>query len=138
MKNVSLFGFITLILNLVSFTSCSSDNESEPLEEARYYVKYEVEFKTQHTNTEKNISFTTDKGSEKISFTEWTKTLSWEGTYGPVSKDFIASIDCSVPSYSYSSEIHARIYLCREKEPFVIKAEGKGKYILSLQSKIDF
>ena len=130
------FLFLTTILSL---TSCSSSEDSEiPQEEARYYVKYEVSFKTQHTNTTKDIKFTTEKGIEKISFTEKTKTLSWEGTYGPVNKDFIASISCNVPSYSYSSEIHARIYLSREKEPFVIKAEGTEEYSLGLQTKIDF
>ena len=128
--------------------SCSPENDPEildpeysevqPAEKPRYYVKYEVTFSTQHTNTIKNLIFTTDKGTENKSFTEWTKTKSWEGTYGPVDKDFVATLTCSVPDYDYNSEIHARIYLSREKEPFVIKAEGSGKYSLSLQSKIDF
>ena len=127
------------------FASCSTENEPEslqiqeqPTEKTRYYVKYEVTFSTQHTNTTKNISFTTEKGTETVSFTEWTKTKSWEGTYGPVDKEFKASISCVVPNYTYDSEIHARIYLSRDKEPFVIKAEGNGKYSLALQTKIDF
>ena len=131
--------FTLFVSNILLFASCSASDDSEiSQEEARYYVKYEVSFTTQHTNTVKNISFTTENGTEKMSFTEKKKLLSWEGTYGPVDKDFIASISCNVPSYSYSCEIHARIYVCREKEPFVIKDEGTGKYSLNLKYQIDF
>lgn len=142
MNFLRLYGLILLVLGLFLFSSCSTD-ETEPdlsqsVDKSRYYVKYEVTFSTQHVNTVKNVSFTTEKGTEKISFTEWTNTKSWEGTYGPVDKDFKASIDCAVPNYKYESTIHARIYLSRDKEPFVIKAEGSGKYSLSLETKIDF
>lgn len=129
---------------MIFVSSCTTESELDkepeviPEESARYYVKYEVTFHTQHTNTTKNIEFTSDKGKENISFTEWTKSKSWEGTYGPVDKDFIASIKCSVPNYRYDCEIHARIYISREKEPFVIKAEGSGEYSLNLQATIDF
>ena len=131
---------LAIIASLFVMVSCSSGNETPEMPEdtARYYVKYEVDFYTQHTNTVKNIDFTTEKGKESISFTEWTKSKSWEGTYGPVDKKFVASISCTVPDYQYNSEIHARIYLSREKEPFVIKAEGSGKYSLNLQATIDF
>ena len=61
------FLFLTTILSL---TSCSSSEDSEiPQEEARYYVKYEVSFKTQHTNTTKDIKFTTEKGIENANST---------------------------------------------------------------------
>ena len=60
-----------------------------------------------------------------------------EATYGPVSKDFVAQLECSVNNYNYSQTFHARIYICRDKEPFVIKAEDEDKTI-SLKYAIDF
>ena len=137
MKKHRFYSFIILLFGMFILASCSTDDPGFE-EKARYYVKYEVTFKTQHTNTIKNISFTTENSTENISFTEWVKTKSWEGTYGPVDKNFKATINCVVPDYNYDCEIHARIYLSREKEPFVIKSEGIGKYSLFLQANIDF
>ncbi|MBQ1973282.1 MAG: hypothetical protein II222_02900 [Paraprevotella sp.] len=139
----SFYKIAALILGALFFISCSKDDNFEIppsgyVNQTRYYVKYEVSFNTQHVNTVKSISFATENGTESIKFTDWTKTKNWEGTYGPVGKDFKASIRCDVENYSYSSVIHARIYLSREKEPFVIKAEGEGEYSLSLQTNIDF
>ena len=140
MKAYNIYSLIIMMVMIMFVSSCTAESEldKEPEESARYYVKYEVTFHTQHTNTIKNIEFITEKGKENISFTEWTYSKSWEGTYGPVDKNFVASIKCSVPDYRYDSEIHARIYLSREKEPFVIKAEGSGEYSLNLQTTIDF
>lgn len=140
MKITNIYNLIVMMIMTMFVSSCTAESvlDKEAEESARYYVKYEVQFTTQHTNTEKIVSFQTETGPMEISFTEWTKTKSWEGTYGPVDKDFVAYIKCSVPDYKYDSEIHARIYISREKEPFVIKDEGYGKYSLNLQTTIDF
>ena len=131
-----------LVIMALSFLlcACSSDDndtpqkEEEKEEDVRYYVKYEA--KTQHINPIKTIKFTTEEGSKTIELTG-SLTSEWEATYGPVSKDFVAQLECSVNNYNYSQTFHARIYICRDKEPFVIKAEDEDKTI-SLKYAIDF
>lgn len=130
-----------LVIMALSFLlcACSSDDndapqkEEEKEEDVRYYVKYEVTAKTQHINPIKTIKFTTEEGSKTIELTG-SLTSEWEATYGPVSKDFVAQLECSVNNYNYSQTFHARIYICRDKEPFVIKAEDEDKTI-SLKSR---
>ena len=140
MRIHSIYSLIVMMIMTMFVSSCTAESEleKEPEESARYYVKYEVTFTTQHINAEKHFTIMTDKGAEDFTFDEERKTSTWEGTYGPVAKDFVASIKCSVPDYRYSSVIQSRIYISREKEPFVIKAEGTGKYSLNLQATIDF
>lgn len=126
------------ILLLAITSSCSSDNEKtleNELDNTRYYVKYECELNTQHLNIVKTISFTTENGNETINTTD----MSWEGTYGPLKKGTTVHLDCQIPSnYQYSRGNFARIYVSREKEPFVIKAEDSGKHNISLSYTIDF
>lgn len=125
-----------------AFVSCSKDSDKEePVvieEPARYYVKYEVTFETAHINPTRVLKFATEKGIQTINLEQKTKTVTWEGTYGPIEKGFKTSLDCSTPNYAYSSVIHGRIYVCREKEPFVIKAEDEGDHSLLLNYSIDF
>jgi len=139
--------FIGLLL-LLAFTSCSKDDDqtsskdpyseqnNSTKEDTRYYVKYEVTYSTYHVNESRVVKFETEKGMETISLNQQSKTVSWEGTYGPVKEHFVAYIECDTPDYS--STIHARIYVCREKEPFVIKAEGENNKSLYLRYEIDF
>ena len=85
------------------------------------------------------MKFATENGIQTITINQQTNNPSWEGTYGPVDKNFTTSIECSVPNYDWRYSIHAKINVCREKEPFVIKAENESdKKPLSLQYKIDF
>ena len=134
--------FLLGTLLLLAFISCSKSDDNEetvvPQEPARYYVKYEVTYNTQHINAKRTISFTTESGTKTINLETQAKNVSWEGTYGPVDKNFVASLDCDTPGYQYRSTIHARIYVSREKEPIVIKAEGENNTSLFLQYKIDF
>lgn len=133
MKKLLLFGL------LLVFASCSKEDDV-PVEEpvVRYYVKYEVTFTTQHLNAPRNITFTNEEGSQTISITDYAKTITWDRVYGPVDKNFVASLDCNVGSYEYTSNIHAKISMSRDKEPFVIKAEGSNTKSISLRYKIDF
>ncbi len=145
--------FVVLFLTLFLF-SCSKDEVEDktspsdpteqkqedlpaPEESARYYVKYEVSFQTQHINANRVIKFTNENGEQEIKLDERSTIVTWEGTYGPVKKGFMAKLDCSTPSYDYSVSIHARIYICREQEPFVIKAEDTDRFVY-LKYTIDF
>ncbi|MCR5714768.1 MAG: hypothetical protein K6F98_07580 [Bacteroidales bacterium] len=137
MKTIkSLLFFLITIVSAQMLTSCSDDDDDS----ARYYVKYEVTIQTQHVNPDRTISYTDEKGNQTFVNSEWIKLWEWEGTYGPVNKNFVASLDCSTAKYD-DTVIHARIYVSREKEPFVIKAEGTNTLnskSLSLTYKIDF
>jgi len=137
MQDMKKYLLVIMALSFL-FCACSSDNNDAPQEkeEVRYYVKYEVTAKTQHFNPIKTIKFTTEEGSKTIELTGST-TSKWEATYGPVSKDFIAKLECFVNNYNYSRTFHARIYMCRDKEPFVVKAEDEDTTI-SLEYAIDF
>ena len=120
--------------------SCTTDDDENDSSDSsvRYYVKYEVTFNSQHINANRVIKFATENGIQTMTLNQQTSGVSWEGTYGPVSNDFTASIECTTNDYEYRSNIHARIYVCREKEPFVIKAEGQDSKTVSLSYKIDF
>mgnify|MGYP003466296915 FL=1 len=126
------------VLTCLLLCTCSSENEVlATSEDVRYYVKYELEAYTYHKNVPKKITFITDKGKETIELND-AKTHNWEGTYGPVSKGFEAQIIGELTrDYNYEREFHARIYVWREKEPFVIKAEGTGTSV-NLTYEIDF
>lgn len=136
MKRIALLLSLTIVCGL-SFLSCSSGDE--PKGKADYYVKYEVYMRTNHINATKKITVSTDNGVKSYKCSD-SSSFSWEATYGPVSRDFIANLNCTVDngSYAYASEIQARIYICRGQEPFVVKAEGEGKTTLSLNYQIDF
>ena len=121
------------------FIACSSNDEdcnvAEP-EETRYYVRYELKTKAQYTNQSSTLRIATEKGIEEQRFHGGN---SWEATYGPVKKGFKTSISCSMSGGdSRWTNIHARIYVSREKEPFVLKAEGNDGADLSLSYTIDF
>ena len=120
---------LAIIASLFVMISCSSGDGApeNPEDAARYYVKYEVNSKFGYGVTaSQTIKFTTENKA--------STSMNWEGTYGPFKKgDFISlSVSNSI------MDIHGRIYVGRDKEPFVIKAEGSGKKNLNLQTTIDF
>lgn len=115
-------------------TEDQTQNDNQKEEEARYYVKYEIEIKHDRKDDTMSIEFTTDKGKEKVS----GLAENWSGTYGPVKKGFKASLSCSLKTIAYRKELHGRIYVCREKEPFVIKAEDRKDGSLWIYYTIDF
>ena len=143
MKKTLLFFLMALIImGTHMLMSCGDDDKDIATQEesARYYVKYEVKIQTQHINADRTISYTDEKGKHSFTNSEWMKSMEWDGTYGPVDKNFVASLSCQT-AYDDNTQIYARIYVSREKEPFVVKAEGnneKGRCSLSLYYKIDF
>lgn len=141
---------LILISVSCSFNSCSKDDDdvaqvvpkeqqtNNQVEEARYYVKYEVSYKTRWTNDVVNVTYKTETGEETARIDNGSQTGKWEATYGPLKKYRTTSLKFVNQSSSTSNNCHARIYVCREKEPFVIKAEGSGVNRLELSYSIDF
>ena len=131
--------------NTLFFTSsCSEDDLNDAtnmppnIESPRYYVKYQISTNTVFSNTERIITFTNENGNQKISL-EGSKSMEWECIYGPVEKDFKAYLHCITSNGNNSGcNIHARIYICRNNEPFVIKEEFIGTAPMKLEYKIDF
>lgn len=143
MKKLLFFGVALLLM----FASCSKDeddlsqlpdNSSTEQEEVRYYVKYEVNNSFPlSVYCDRKIVVATDEGEKSFVWNNSkTTNVKWESTYGPVGKGF--QTDLRSTCSSSLGTIHARIYVCREKEPFVIKAEGSHSQSVSLQYKIDF
>ena len=146
---------ILILLPLLTFmiNSCNKDDEkSEPVntntsnssqqgnvqpEEVRYYVKYEMSSTTLHAAVRRTLTFTTEKGTQTIEIkpSNIEKTVNWEGTYGPFKKEATVTFYCS---QNEGGTMHGRIYVSRDKEPFVIKAEQNSTASISLGYTIDF
>ena len=139
MKLHNLYYLIVMMIMTMFVSSCTAESELDkevPAESARYYVKYEVNAqngwssKTTHT-----ITFTSEDGSASIVHeVKGFGSIKWEGTYGPFQKGDKVSLSAK----NHQMDYHGRIYISREKEPFVIKAEGTGAEALNLQATIDF
>ena len=157
MKTLKALAFTAITIFFVFSTSCKETNDDPPYsqttnqgtsgdkevdedkaEKPRYYVKYEVETKTNWTNTTNEIIFYSDKGLQSV---VTTGTSTWTGTYGPLSYGHSVYLKIkrnNLKDYNYGGTNHARIYICREKEPFVVKAEATGKKDVDLTYRIDF
>ncbi|MCR5130626.1 MAG: hypothetical protein K6C10_04085 [Prevotella sp.] len=146
-----IFLLLMLALGALMVVSCSKDDDKDVInpdqqeeqqqekeDEVRYYVKYEATCKSQHLSVTRTYTFTTENGTQTIQETNSTKTTTWEGTYGPVKKGFKTSLKCLIGESGSLISCHARIYVSRDKEPFVIKAEGNGENSLNLEYTIDF
>ena len=141
------FCFIMIsLLGCINIISCGGDEPEDPQkpitpeqpEETRYYVKYEIEMPSQLINTEKSISYVSEKGDQSFKTTD----KKWQGTYGPLKKGnrvYLIIKSNSPDEYNnVKSYNRAKIYISRDKEPFVIKAEDEGRKDLSLTYTIDF
>lgn len=124
MKLKFLFLFFVIFL-----LGCS--NETEDLE---YYVKYEVYMPSgwPGQTTTREITFVNVDGEQTIS----TPRSSWEGTYGPFKKkDRVYLKALTNAPVGKDVETYVRIYVSRDKEPFVIKGEERGKAQSSLYTQ---
>ena len=119
MKKNIVFLLLTIILG-----ACSSDQTPDVQQQVphSYYVKYEVKdltslhlFRGNHGR--KVIMFTTENGLKSISR---EPHQNWEATYGPFKKGTTVKLIC--PSGDWTA-LSARIYVSRDKEPPIIKAE---------------
>lgn len=136
--------FVFLLLLSLPMIGCSSDNDDDILkvenetEDVRYYVKYEsyIPFLRSATNKQ-SIICVTDKGEK--SFT--TIKGEWEGIFGPFKKGAVLYIDVIVDGLINGKiDDYVRLSVCREKEPFVVKAEDRkvGAKTLRAEYVIDF
>lgn len=104
--------------------ACTSDNDEdnpqEKQEEAHvYYIKYEVLAPILIYGIGDNtISYTNETGVQKVT----TKDVKWELTCGPVKKSFTAKLSSHTSVTGNSSKIQVKIFVSRDNEPFVLKA----------------
>lgn len=153
MKNIKMLGFALIaFIACACVFACGDGKEDEPeipnqtetpeqkeeVEDTRYYVKYELEMPSKWTNTIKKITYASEKGRQEFNTTE----KSWEGTYGPLKKGdkvYLTIKSNNPDEYNYVQSYNkARIYVCREKEPFVVKAEDEGRKDLTLVYSINY
>ncbi len=110
-----------MLLLCVSFSMLAcKDNDVEP-EPKDYYVQYKAS-SMYYLN---KIIVATESG--KKTYTDY-KSQSFNKTFGPVNKGFMAEISVGVGKSS------VEIYVSRKNEPFVLKATGSG----GAKYKIDF
>lgn len=138
-RNNSFLSCALITIMALLFFSCSKDNEEvsiAPIDaveqntqqetkdnNARYYVKYEVEASTAHrVSFTYNISYTKDSGVGNVQERLYSSDFSWNDTYGPFKKGDKVSLSCSL---STPMDITASIHVCRNDEPFAAKAEYK-------------
>ncbi|MCE4122109.1 hypothetical protein NND09_07890 [Prevotella copri] len=132
-----------MLLCTMCLMSCSKDSDGNdipeiPQEEDRYYVKYEMDIHPWNTQAvwSTTISCQGDKGPVTLK----TKDTKWEATYGPIKKNsrLYLKINCDL-SFSSRSDSYVRIWVSKNKEPFVLKAEDRGDSpSLQAECGIDF
>lgn len=143
MSKLKFMSFI--FMGLLTLSSCGNgDDEPEQsktendLEATRYYVKYETYVKSGYKNIIYTTTFTSDKGLQTF---ESEGSTEWTATYGPLTYGSVVSLKINRDSkyaYSYGDYNQARIYVSKNQEPFVIKAEDSGGKNINLLYQIDF
>lgn len=75
----SIYSVVVLMMSLFIFISCSAD---DGFENARYYVKYEVNSNSDYgVSTNQSIKYTSENGIEIFSQEgKYVRSLKWEGT----------------------------------------------------------
>lgn len=130
-----LFALPLLAMFSMSLSCCSDDEEASG---GTYYIKYEMSASSIYSRVKKTITVQTDEGVKEYN----TISNTWEATFGPVSKPFTAFCNCTLTNdegYVWdNTNLHCRIYVSRNAEPFVIKAEDSGSKPITLSYKIDF
>ena len=146
MKTFKFLSNALLIIIFSLFSSCKDTNdeptnpnyEEDKKEDVRYYVKYEIEMKTRWINTINTITFISDNGVQSF---EAEGSKNWTATYGPISygtKVYLKINRNGDEDYTPGETNQARIYISKNQEPFVIKAEDSGNKDIYLSYTIDF
>lgn len=117
------------------------NGDEKPIEDVRYYVKYEtyMPYGGFHvTDPARKITLTTDKGTQTFSVSE----AKWEGVYGPFQKgsELYLKVEAENGPVLNTVDSYVRLSVSRDKEPFVIKGEqrGRGENTLFTSYVIDF
>jgi hypothetical protein len=117
---------ITLLLIFLSLLSCEKD-DTETTSRDSYYVKYVI--RGNGTYNYFNIfSVKTDLGNQSFSGYQYH---SWNQTYGPVERGFIAAV-------SAQGNVTTEIYVSKNSEPFSLKASNSGSNSASSSYTINF
>ena len=96
--------------------ACTSDNDEDT---HAYYIKYEVLAPILVYGIGNNtISYTNEAGVQNVT----TKNVKWEITCGPVKKGFTAELSSHTSVTSNSRKVQIKIFVSRDNEPFVLKA----------------
>lgn len=149
-KMLWLMTIVTTVMFCIAFTSCDHDDDELNIDEdnkentgnndeedTRYYVKYEVYIGYAHGwgSHEMRISYTTENGTQNVK----TTSATWEGTYGPIKKGTKLRISAYGNLARNDTYNYVRLSVCRNKEPFVIKAEERklGASSLSVGYEIE-
>lgn len=120
--------------------SCSNDdNVAEVVDNTRYYVKYTADFHSSLINSPKTVTVNTEIGVQTFNLSETTRTVTWEETFGPVKKGFVASISCTMNQKWSQADygVAAKISISRDKEPFTLKKEATGETSVSINHQIE-
>ena len=135
------FLFLLMVASFFSFGCSSDDNDviSQMEENSRYYVKYEVSmaFASGYGRPNMEITYLSDEGIQTIT----VPSSKWDGTYRPFTKNTTFSIKVNAKgTINNISDSYVRLSVSKDKEPFVIKGEdrGKSKYSLETSYTLDF
>lgn len=138
MKRLSIFClailFIALVFGLGGCKKQSNDN---------YYVRYEVYTESTHYGQSLELSVNTDSGVLNIETTVPGTGVRnvFSEQYGPLQKGFQTGLKViSNPgTYSWSwFTVSVKIYVSKNTEPFVLKAEKSGTNVCEASYVIDF
>jgi hypothetical protein len=118
--------YALVIVMSMAFSSCKEGSDD------RYYVKYEcVCNKINYYGNNYTVDYmmvTTDSGVKEYDKQEFTTEI-----FGPVSYGFKSHI-----KVEGDAKIKVKIYVCKENEPFVLKASNSDNYSVETSYTIDF
>ncbi|MGI6242042.1 MAG: hypothetical protein ACOYJK_00660 [Prevotella sp.] len=131
--------YVLLLVTILSMVACTSDNDEcksgEVKEETHaYYIKYEVFAPILvYGRGDNTISYTNEAGVQKVT----TENTKWEITCGPVKKGFTAQLSSRTSVTSNSSKIQIKIFVARDNEPFVLKANTEDTENASVEYTVN-
>lgn len=141
MKKYLILGvvFISALLSGCSRDDGCDDGSSSGTTSVtdNYYVKYKVFMPLLNSNSLREITYVTEKGTQSFS----TLSREWEGTYGPLKKGtklFISVVTDGTAIYDIES--YVVLSVSKNKEAFVNKGEERKASATSLYASytIDF
>ncbi len=128
MKKIFLFLVTTVLL-----FGCSKSETEINIETAQYYVKYEASTNSKYIGNIFSVSVNTDKGIQTF-----TGGHTFEQTFGPFKKGFVATIEGKDSSPGGVSTVIVNISVARGQEPFALKATNSGSGTVSATYTIDY
>ena len=135
MKNILIIVFLTSIIFV--FNSCKNEsNESNNLKDI-YYVKYDITTSSIYSGYNLYVKINTETGIQNFV----SKPATFSEIFGPVSIGFLSNIETYTDAYS--ATVTARIYICKNSGPFVLKSmdtksNPNDTNPLKINYKIDF